>query len=110
MEGPPRRSAWPKDGPKQLWKINVGIGHSALSVVGARAFTMGNTDDIDTVFSIDIATGKIVWEHSYPCNEKVGIKRLRRHSGDRSDRDAGGAAHVVSCTQRGIVSAFPKAI
>ena len=23
--------AWPKDGPKQLWKINVGIGHSAVS-------------------------------------------------------------------------------
>ena len=65
---------WPKDGPRQVWKINVGIGHSAVSVVGARAYTMGNTDDIDTVFSIDIATGKIVWKHSYPCNEKVGIK------------------------------------
>ena len=65
--------AWPKDGPKQLWKINVGIGHSAVSVVGDRAYTMGNTDDIDTIFSIDIATGKIVWKHSYPCNEKVGI-------------------------------------
>ena len=65
---------WPKDGPKQLWKINVGIGHSAVSVVGDRAYTMGNTDDIDTIFSIDAATGKIVWKHSYPCNEKVGIK------------------------------------
>ena len=28
---------WPKDGPKQLWAINVGIGHSAVSVVGDRA-------------------------------------------------------------------------
>ena len=65
---------WPKDGPKQLWKINVGIGHSAVSVVGDRAYTMGNTNDTDTVFSIDVATGKIVWTHSYPCNEKVGIK------------------------------------
>ena len=60
--------------PKQLWKINVGIGHSAVSVVGDRAYTMGNTNDTDTVFSIDIATGKIVWTHSYPCKEKVGIK------------------------------------
>ena len=66
--------AWPENGPKQLWKINVGIGHSALTVVGDRACTMGNTDDIDTIFSIDVATGKIVWRHSYPCNEKVGIK------------------------------------
>ena len=53
---------------------NVGIGHSAVSVVGDRAYTMGNTDDDDTIFSIDIATGRIVWKHSYPCNEKVGIK------------------------------------
>jgi outer membrane protein assembly factor BamB len=66
--------SWPKDGPKPLWKINVGIGHSAVSVVGDRAYTMGNTNDTDTVFSIDIATGKVVWTHSYPCNEKVGIK------------------------------------
>ena len=65
---------WPKDGPKQLWKINVGIGHSAVSVVGDRAYTMGNANDTDTVFSIDVATGKVIWTHSYPCNEKVGIK------------------------------------
>ena len=66
--------SWPKDGPKPLWKINVGIGHSAVSVVGDRAYTMGNTNDTDTIFSIDVATGKVVWTHSYPCNEKVGIK------------------------------------
>lgn len=65
---------WPKDGPKQVWRINVGIGHSAVSVVGNRAYTMGNSNDTDTVFSIDVATGRIVWTHSYPCNEKVGIK------------------------------------
>jgi len=35
---------------------------------------MGNTNDTDTVFSIDVKTGKVVWTHSYPCNEKVGIK------------------------------------
>jgi outer membrane protein assembly factor BamB len=67
--------AWPKTGgPKQLWKINVGIGHSAVTVVGNRAYTMGNANDTDTVFALDIATGKTVWKHSYPCNEKVGIK------------------------------------
>jgi outer membrane protein assembly factor BamB len=66
--------AWPRNGPRQVWKINVGIGHSALAVVGDRAYTMGNANETDTVFSIDAATGKIIWKHSYPCNEKVGIK------------------------------------
>jgi outer membrane protein assembly factor BamB len=66
--------SWPKAGPRPLWRINVGIGHSAVSVVGDRAYTMGNTNDTDTVFAIDVATGRIVWKHSYPCAEKVGIK------------------------------------
>ena len=66
--------AWPSGGPRQVWKINVGIGHSAVSVAGDRAYTMGNANDTDTVFAIDVATGKIVWTHSYPCSEKVGIK------------------------------------
>ena len=66
--------AWPSGGPRQVWKINVGIGHSAVSVVGNRAYTMGNANDTDTVFSIDVETGKILWTHSYPCSEKVGIK------------------------------------
>jgi outer membrane protein assembly factor BamB len=65
---------WPKGGPTPVWKINVGIGHSALSVVGDRGYTMGNADETDTIFAIDVATGKTVWKHSYPCNEKVGIK------------------------------------
>ena len=28
--------AWPKDGPKQVWKTDVGMGHSGVSVVGDR--------------------------------------------------------------------------
>jgi outer membrane protein assembly factor BamB len=65
---------WPAGGPRQVWKINVGIGHSAVTIVGDRAYTMGNANETDTIYSIDVATGKIVWTHSYPCNEKVGIK------------------------------------
>lgn len=65
---------WPKAGPRQRWKINVGIGHSAVSVSGNRAYTMGNANATDTVYAIDVPTGRIVWAHSYPCNEKVGIK------------------------------------
>src|SRR5438128_12405597 len=43
---------WPKGGPRQVWKINVGIGHSALAVIGDRGYTMGNANETDTVFSI----------------------------------------------------------
>ena len=100
MESQPRRSPGRKTAHRQLWKINVGIGHSAVSVVGNRAYTMGNANDTDTVFSIDVATGKVVWTHSYPCNEKVGIKdydgplRRRLSRAAWSTRSAGKATSL----------------
>ena len=43
-------TVWPKEGPKQLWKANVGMGFSSVSVSEGSLYTMGNKDDADTVF------------------------------------------------------------
>jgi outer membrane protein assembly factor BamB len=56
----------PKTGPKQLWKASLGTGTSAVTVSGGRAFSMGNSDGKDTVFCLDVKTGKTVWRHDYP--------------------------------------------
>jgi outer membrane protein assembly factor BamB len=93
---------WPKTGPKKIWSLNVGIGHSALSVAGNMAFTMGNTDATDTVVAIDVSTGKIVWKYSYPCNEKVGIKNYDGPFATPSVAD--GVVYTVS--RKGDVFAF----
>lgn len=61
---------WPQDGPKQVWETNVGVGHSAVAVVGDRAYTMGNTDDVDMVFCLDAKTGEQIWKHSYACKAR----------------------------------------
>lgn len=58
-------TAWPKEGPKQLWKANVGIGFSSMTVSDGRVYTMGNKNDRDTVYCFDAATGKEVWQHTY---------------------------------------------
>ena len=60
-------TSWPVDGPKQLWKTNVGTGFSSVSVSGGRVFTMGNRDNVDTVFCLDADNGRPVWRNSYPC-------------------------------------------
>ena len=67
---------WPKAGPNQLWKINVGIGHSALSVVGDRAYTMGNANETDTVFSLDIASGKVHYDPKAGAECIAGARAL----------------------------------
>jgi outer membrane protein assembly factor BamB len=58
-------TVWPKEGPKQLWKANVGIGFSSVSVSEGSLFTMGNNNDRDTVYCFDAATGKELWKHTY---------------------------------------------
>jgi len=58
---------WPAEGPRQLWKASVGLGFSSITVSHGRAYTMGNQNDIDTVFCFDAETGALVWKQSYPC-------------------------------------------
>lgn len=50
-----------------LWKADVGIGFTAFSVVGNRTLTMGHADGRDTVWCLDVRTGKTLWKHSYDC-------------------------------------------
>jgi outer membrane protein assembly factor BamB len=56
---------WPKDGPKQAWKTNVGIGCASVVVAGGRVFAIGNKSDTDTLVCLDATTGKEVWHFSY---------------------------------------------
>lgn len=50
------------------WKAGIGIGFSSFSVADGRVFTMGHRDDKDTVWCLDAATGKVVWQHSYAAD------------------------------------------
>ena len=50
-----------------LWKAEVGVGFSSFSVVGNRTLTMGHAGGRDTVWCLDIQTGKTLWKHSYEC-------------------------------------------
>jgi len=59
------KAEFPATGPKVLWKAEVGIGFSSVTVVGGRAYTMGNASDEDRVVCLDAGTGKVVWEHRY---------------------------------------------
>jgi outer membrane protein assembly factor BamB len=61
-------SQWPASGPKQLWKASVGTGFSSMTVRQGRVYTLGNADNTDTVFCIDVRTGEVVWKHSYPAS------------------------------------------
>lgn len=58
---------WSDAAPKIAWKASVGTGFSSFSVVDGRVYTMGNTDDQDTVWCFDAITGDMIWKHTYHC-------------------------------------------
>ena len=70
------QATWGADGPKVLWRANVGIGFSSCSIAGGRVYTIGNIDKKDIVWCLNADTGKPVWQHTYPC-------RLGTHKGSR---------------------------
>ena len=44
-----------------------GVFPPSFAVADGRVYTIGNTDDVDTVFCFDAANGTIRWMHSYSC-------------------------------------------
>lgn len=63
---------WNKDGPRRLWKANVGVGYAAATVSQGRLFTLGNVgkSDVATLWCLDAATGSIKWQHTWPSELK----------------------------------------
>ncbi len=59
-------------GPTTLWKAKIGKGCSSFTIANGRAFTVGNTDDQDTLWCFDAKTGKVLWKKAY--QEKLAPK------------------------------------
>src|SRR5262245_14664167 len=57
-----------KEPPKALWRIPAGEGHSSPVVAGGRVFFHAKVKDKDAeeVTAVDVQTGKLLWQKSYP--------------------------------------------
>ena len=56
---------WPADKPPELWRHEVGTGYSSVVVSNGKLCTVGNHNNVDTVYCLDAATGKSLWKYSY---------------------------------------------
>ena len=54
---------WPSEGPRELWRKEVGWGKSAVVEVNGRAFTAAETDDKQWAVCLDPGTGETLWKH-----------------------------------------------
>ena len=53
---------WPEKGPAELWRVPLGNGFSAVSVVGDRAFTLFGSAEGEFAAAFNVANGKTLWK------------------------------------------------
>jgi len=54
---------WPPEGPKELWRVEIGWGKSAVVEADGLAFTATETDDQQFAICLDPRTGETQWKH-----------------------------------------------
>ncbi|MDA0282988.1 MAG: PQQ-binding-like beta-propeller repeat protein [Planctomycetota bacterium] len=52
---------WPADGPKELWRVEGGVGMSGVVVSGDTACTLIQTDGQQRVIALNVETGATKW-------------------------------------------------
>jgi outer membrane protein assembly factor BamB len=82
---------WPKEGPKVLWTVSVGIGYGGAAVSGGRAYLLDRDDKVgDNLRCFDLSTGKELWDFAYDAAGRFD------HPGSRSTPTVDGT-NVYSC-------------
>jgi outer membrane protein assembly factor BamB len=61
------KTTWPASGPPQIWSKEVGIGCASMVTAGSKVITMGNQEDRDIVWCLDVDSGETIWTHGYAC-------------------------------------------
>ncbi|HEX6047439.1 MAG TPA: PQQ-binding-like beta-propeller repeat protein [Pyrinomonadaceae bacterium] len=55
---------WPES-LQRVWRVEIGEGYSSPVVSAGRVFVHGRRDPDEIVAAINLADGKVVWEHKY---------------------------------------------
>jgi outer membrane protein assembly factor BamB len=65
-EGEKVARAWPRGGPRELWRIDVGTGFGGAAIAGGKVFLLDRKgNDADVFRVLDLKTGKAQWDQPY---------------------------------------------
>lgn len=76
-------AAWPER-PKQVWKVNAGIGHSSPVVSGNSVYLMSRVGEQEVITSFDAATGARHWQQTYDAPYQVNPAATGHGKGPKS--------------------------
>ncbi|HVP48026.1 MAG TPA: PQQ-binding-like beta-propeller repeat protein [Bryobacteraceae bacterium] len=83
LESTSAPASWPEH--LQLrWKLTVGEGHSSPVLAGGRIFVFTRQQGKEVVSAIDPASGRILWQQSYPAPYKMNPAAESHGEGPKS--------------------------
>jgi outer membrane protein assembly factor BamB len=87
--------AWPQEGPRVLWSVEVGEGYAGAAILEGRVYLLDydQNKQADVIRCLSLSDGKEIWRYSYP----VKIKRF--HGMSRT---------VPAVTDKYVVTLGPK--
>jgi outer membrane protein assembly factor BamB len=68
----------------QRWKVEVGTGYATPIVIGDRVFIFSRQQEKEVMRGLDAASGKILWETSYPASFNMNPATARHGPGPKS--------------------------
>jgi outer membrane protein assembly factor BamB len=77
----------PQTWPAQLtqrWKVEVGLGYATPIVVGDKVYMFARKGENEVMMALDAATGKQLWENSYPVSFTMQSATTRHGPGPKS--------------------------
>lgn len=93
---------WPEDGPKELWRIDVGPGYGGAAVHNGEAIIIDRKHgEADILRVLDFKTGKEKWRFEYDAAGRVG------HEGSRCTPSVTDT-HIFTTGQMGDLYAFDR--
>ena len=91
--------SWPEEGPKELWRRDLGThGHSAIVVDNGVLYTAYRDGEQDVVLAADPDSGKTLWEHRYDAPLPEGFNDQFGPGPHASPLAASGRIFTVSAT------------
>jgi outer membrane protein assembly factor BamB len=60
--------SWPTNGPRELWRVSLGVGKSAVAETPGRLFTMVESNKQQFAVCLDPATGRSLWRQLLVTN------------------------------------------
>jgi outer membrane protein assembly factor BamB len=82
---------WPKEGPRVLWTVPLGIGYGGPAASGGKVYLLDRDDKVgDNLRCFDLSNGKELWNFAYDALGKFD------HPGSRSTPTVDGN-NIYSC-------------